>query len=169
MPMKSEDYILIEKKDYYGLWVKYRELIAKFYNKLAMHKIYAFDDFQDFYQSCYEVLVEAADKIKLEKVKKEDTWTFYIQLYHYLQNYTSRKVVKDYYNNINMLPYDSEILDESSYIDDNSSFEKTESLKQTIPHLSEHDKKLLTKYIESGGVRSQAREAVLKKIRELSK
>ena len=165
MSMKSEDYILIEKKDYYGLWVKYRELIAKFYNKLTIHKIYAFDDFQDFYQSCYEVLVEAANKIKLEKIKKEDTWTFYIQLYHYLQNYTTRKVIKEYYAE-NMASFDEAY--EGSYESDFSFLEKSEALKKILPKLNDHEKILLTNYIKSGCKPSQARKAVLDKIRKLN-
>lgn len=163
--MNSIDYIMIEKKDYYGLWKKYQDLIAKFYSKLAMHKIYAFEDFDDFSDACYEVLVEAANAIKLEKIKKKETWTFYIQFYHYLQNYTTRKVIKEYYNNVDNLSFDETF--EGSYEDDNSIFEKRETLKNVIPKLSEHDKILLTKYIESGGKRSQARDAVLNKIRSM--
>lgn len=163
------DFDLVKEKNYYEIWNKYKALFMKFYTKLSDNKVYAFENFSDFYNSCYEVVIEAVDSIKLDKIKKPDTWTIYIQLYHYLQNYTTRKVVKDYYDNLNMLPYNSEILDESSYIDDHSVFEKIESLKAVISHLSEHDKMLLNKYIESGGKRSSSREAVLNKIRSMCK
>lgn len=162
------DFELVKEKKYYEIWKKYRQLMMKFYIKLSENKIYAFEDFEDFASSCYEVVVQAVDSIKLEKIKKPDTWTFYIQLYHYLQNYSTRKIIPNYYKEMNQISYDAE-LSAGSYEDDNSMFEKLESFKQIIPHLSEHERKLLTNYIKSGGVRSQAREAVLKKIRELSK
>ena len=164
----TTDYELVKSKSYYEIWRKYQPLIMKFYVKLTDNKIYAFDGFQDFYQSCYEVVVQAVDSIKLEKISKPKTWTIYIQLYRYLQNYTTRKIVKEYYEEKDLMEYD-EALHGGSYEDDNSMFEKMESLKQVIPHLSDHEKIILRKYIESGGVRSKARDAVLNKIRELSK
>lgn len=161
------DYELIKSKNYYEIWSKYRQLMMKFYMRLSEHKIYAFEDFDDFASSCYEVVVQAVDSIKLEKIKKPDTWTIYIQLYRYLGNYTTRKVIPNYYKEMNQTSYDAE-LNAGSYEDDHSIFEKSESFNQIMQHLTEHEKILLKKYIESGGKRSQAREAVLNKIRELS-
>lgn len=165
--MMMTDYQLVEQKNYYEIWKKYRQLMMKFYMKLSDNKIYAFDDFDDFASSCYEVVVQAVDSIKLDRIKNKETWTIYIQLYHYIQNYTTRRVVPNYYKDNNELSYDDAI--NESYNDDNSMFEKMESLKQIVSHLSDHDKMLLTKYIESGGVRSQARNEVLNKIRRLTK
>lgn len=162
------DYTLVKEKNYFEIWKQYRQLMMKFYNKLSDNKIYAFDDFDDFASSCYEVVVQAVDSIKLDRIKNKETWTIYIQLHHYLQNYTTRRVVPNYYKDNNVVSYDTEF-QFGSYNDDNSIFEKMESLKQIISHLSEHDRKLLTKYIESGGVRSKARNEVLNKIRQLTK
>lgn len=162
------DYELVKSKSYYEIWKKYQPLIMKFYVKLTDNKIYAFDGFQDFYQSCYEYVVQAVDSIKLNKIKKPETWTIYIQLYHYIQNYTTRKVVKEYYADNQLISYDAE-LNAGSYTDDNSIFEKVESLKQVIPQLSDHERMLLKKYIESGGVRSKARDELLNKIRRMCK
>ena len=106
--------------------------------------------------------------LKLNKIKKPETWTIYIQLYHYIQNYTTRKVVKEYYADNQLISYDAE-LNAGSYTDDNSIFEKVESLKQVIPQLSDHERMLLKKYIESGGVRSKARDELLNKIRRMCK
>lgn len=161
----TTDLEMVQKKDYYGIWCRYEALFMSFYKKLLANKVYAFEDFSDFHRSCYEVVVSAVDSIKLERIKKPQTWTIYIQLYNYMRNYTSRKVIKEYYAE-NTLSFDETF--EGHYEDDHSIFEKAEALKQIIPKLSERERTLLTKYIESGGKRSQAREAVLKKIRKLS-
>ncbi len=96
---KSIDYKLIENKDYESLWKKYKPLCMKYFQKLPedIRKQVYDDYFEDFYVDCYEVLHNAAESLKLSKIKNPKTWTFYIQLAHYLQNFTTRDIVRDTY------------------------------------------------------------------------
>lgn len=96
MDMKT-DYELVKEKNYYELWVKYEGLMMIFFKKLPENiRDDMFEDFDEFKQSCFPHLVKAVDSIKLERVKDRETWTLYIQYYRYLQNYTSRQIVKKY-------------------------------------------------------------------------
>lgn len=95
---KMTDYELIEKKDYLALWEKYTPLIRKFYNKAHNSTYYYLfpNSFEDFKFDMYEVVVKAAEAIKLNKIKDKNKWCFYAQLYHYLQNATDRDTISKY-------------------------------------------------------------------------
>lgn len=92
------DYELIEKKDYLALWEKYIPLIMKFYNKAHNSTYYYLfpSSFEDFKFDMYEVVVKAAEAIKLNKIKDKNKWCFYAQLYHYLQNATGRDIINKF-------------------------------------------------------------------------
>ena len=97
--MMSVDYELIKNKDYEALWKKYRPLCMKYFQKLPEEiRKQVYDDyFDDFYVDCYEVLHDAAESLTLPKIKNPETWTFYIQFAHYLQNFTTRDIVRETY------------------------------------------------------------------------
>lgn len=97
--MMSVDYELIKNKDYEALWKKYRPLCMKYFQKLPedIRKQVYDDYFEDFYVDCYEVLHDAAESLTLSKIKNPETWTFYIQFAHYLQNFTTRDIVRETY------------------------------------------------------------------------
>lgn len=95
---KSTDFELVKKKDYYTLWKKYEALMMIYYKKLPEDvRNYVFEDFTDFKSSCYQVLINAVDALTLSKIKNSDTWTFWQQFSFYLQNYTTRNIVRDTY------------------------------------------------------------------------
>ena len=98
---KSIDYELIEKKDYYGLYEKYKPLINSFWSKIDEHcKRYYYDsDMREYYSFAYEKVVQAAQSVKLERIKDAENWTFYIQLYRYIWTYLGR-LQKCYYRDI---------------------------------------------------------------------
>lgn len=95
--MKSIDYKLIENKDYYGLYEKYKPLINSFWPKIDEHcKRYYYDnDMREYYSFAYENVVQAAQSVKLERIKNAETWTFYIQLYRYIWTHLGR--LQEYY------------------------------------------------------------------------
>lgn len=95
----SIDYELIKNKDYESLWKKYKPLCMKYFQKLPedIRKQVYDDYFEDFYVDCYEVLYNAAKSLTLSKIKNPETWTFYIQFAHYLQNFTTRDIVRETY------------------------------------------------------------------------
>ncbi len=95
----SIDYEFVKNKDYESLWKKYRPLCMKYFQKLPeeIRKQVYDDNFGDFYVDCYEVLHDAAESLKLSKIKNPETWTFYIQFAHYLQNFTTRDIVRETY------------------------------------------------------------------------
>lgn len=93
-----DDYELVKKKNYYLLWKKYEGLMMVYFKKLPEEvKNYMFEDFEDFKDSCYPIIVNAIDSIHLDKIKNKDTWTFWQQFSFYLQNYTTRQCVRDTY------------------------------------------------------------------------
>ena len=89
------DYELIRDKKYFELWERYSPLFLTFYNKVPKSvRNQLWQDFDEFRQDCYPVLVSAVDSEKLERVKNPETFKLYIQLYHYLMNFTSRTAQK---------------------------------------------------------------------------
>lgn len=91
------DYELVKNKDYIVLWKRYEGLMMSFFKKIPFGiKSELFEDFYDFKCACFEPLKKAVDSIKLERIKTPETWTLYIQFYRYLQNYTTRDVIKNF-------------------------------------------------------------------------
>lgn len=89
------DYELIRDKKYFELWEKYSPLFMSFYKKVSTSvRNQLWEDFEEFKQDCYPVLVAAVDSEKLERVKNPETFRLYIQLYHYLMNFTTRTAQK---------------------------------------------------------------------------
>lgn len=122
------DYELVKNKEYLKLWNQYKGLLNVFYYKCVdalTQSGFPFDDYedmQDFFYDCYPIVVNAVDSIKLEKIKKPETWTLYIQLYHYMQNFVNRDIIqpklKAFSNGFQLLDIDDEKNKVLSY-DDN--------------------------------------------------
>lgn len=92
---RMNDYELIKNKEYYKLFEKYDHLFMAFYKKVPSYVKYkVWDNLEEFKQDCYPVLVAAVDSEKLERVKDPETFGLYIQLYHYLMNFTTRTTGK---------------------------------------------------------------------------
>ena len=89
------DYELIRDKKYFELWERYSPLFMSFYKKVSTSvRNQLWEDFEEFKQDCYPILVAAVDSEKLERVKNPETFRLYIQLYHYLMNFTTRTAQK---------------------------------------------------------------------------
>lgn len=60
------DYELVKEKNYYELWERYSPLFLTFYNKVPLYvRNQLWQDFDEFKQDCYPVLVAAVDSEKL--------------------------------------------------------------------------------------------------------
>lgn len=92
----SEDFKLLLKKDYFGLWKKYQRLIGSFYRKFVLNFSYEYERFEDFSYDMYEIVVNAANALDIKKIKNPETWYFYIQLYFYLNNFINRDFLRQY-------------------------------------------------------------------------
>lgn len=95
----SEDYIAVRDNDASFLWNKWKGVARSFWDKLQsavteFNIDIEFDSYDDFNCSCYEIVVKAMRAVKLSKIKNPVKWTFYIQYWHYLSNYTQRDIVK---------------------------------------------------------------------------
>lgn len=89
------DFELIKNKKYYELWERYSPLFMTFYKRVPTSvRDQLWENFDEFRQDCFPVLVAAVDSERLERVKNPDTFKLYIQLYHYLLNFTSRTAQK---------------------------------------------------------------------------
>ena len=89
------DFELIKNKKYYELWERYSPLFMTFYKRVPTSvRDQLWENFDEFRQDCFPVLVAAVDSERLERVKNPDTFKLYIQLYHYLMNFTSRTAQK---------------------------------------------------------------------------
>lgn len=88
----------IINKNYLNLWNRYKPLQMKYWKKISEYIRYdLYDDgFQEFRQDCYIVLVNAANGVKVEKVKNPETYSFYAQYSQWLHNFTTRDIVRDY-------------------------------------------------------------------------
>ena len=94
------DLELCQKKDYYGIFERYKMLYYKVWDTLSPAlKFSVWSEEDDFFSFCYEKTVMAVNSIKPEKVKHKDTWTIYIQLYRYIKVYSQREIEKEYRNN----------------------------------------------------------------------
>ena len=94
----SADLQDILNKNYLNLWNRYRPLQMKYFKKISVyirHDLYH-DGFNEFCQDCYIVLVNAANGVKVEKVKNPETYSFYIQYSQWLHNFVTRNIIRDY-------------------------------------------------------------------------
>ena len=91
----------IMNKNYLNLWNRYKPLQMVYYKKISEHirrDLYEFG-FEEFCQDCYIVLVNAANGVKVEKVKNPETYSFYVQYSQWLHNFISRDIIRDYIHN----------------------------------------------------------------------
>ena len=87
--------------NYFSLWNRYKPLQMKYWKKISeyiRHDLYD-NGFDEFSQDCYIVLVNAANGVKVEKIKNPETYSFYVQYSQWLHNFTSRDIVRDYTHN----------------------------------------------------------------------
>ena len=88
-------------KNYLNLWNRYKPLQMVYYKKISehiRHDLYEFG-FEEFCQDCMVVLINAANGVKVEKVKNPETYSFYVQYSQWLHNFTSRDIVRKYIHN----------------------------------------------------------------------
>lgn len=107
-------------KNFLNLWKRYKPLQMKYFKKIPAnirHELYE-DGFNEFSQDCYIVLVKAADGVKIEKIKNPESYSFYIQFSQWLQNFTTRDIVRDYIHN-----YTVKYMDYTESSDGESDFE----------------------------------------------
>ena len=91
----------IMNKKYLKLWNRYKPLQMKYWKKISeyiRHDLYD-NGFDEFSQDCYLVLVNAANGVKIEKIKNPETYSFYVQYSQWLHNFTTRDIVRDYTHN----------------------------------------------------------------------
>ena len=88
------DYELIKEKDYYSLFKKFSPLMMKFYMRMLTVSNCGYEDFDEFADDFYPEMVKAVDAVKLERIKDPDKYGLYQQLAFYLQNFTTRKLLK---------------------------------------------------------------------------
>ena len=121
----ATDLQLCIDKNYYAIFVKYRNLYYKVWDSLSPSlKFIVWPEEADFFSFCYEKTVMAVNSIKPEKVKKPDTWTIYIQLYRYIKTYAKREIEKEYKQNVCSL---------DSFIEDHG-FDENAALKTEDQH-----------------------------------
>lgn len=88
-------------KNFLNLWNRYKPLQMVYYKKIPENirrDLYEFG-FEEFCQDAYIVLVNAANGVKVEKVKNPETYSFYVQYSQWLHNFTSRDIVRKYIHN----------------------------------------------------------------------
>ena len=88
-------------KNYLNLWNRYKPLQMVYYKKISDYirrDLYEFG-FDEFCQDAYIVLVNAANGVKVEKVKNPETYSFHVQYSQWLHNFTSRDIVRNYIHN----------------------------------------------------------------------
>lgn len=88
-------------KNYLILWNRYKPLQMKYWKKISeyiRHDLYD-NGFDEFCQDCYLVLVNAANGVKVEKIKNPETYSFYVQYSQWLHNFTTRDIVRNYTQN----------------------------------------------------------------------
>ena len=110
----------IIEKDFLSLWNRYKPLQMVYFKKIPeviRHDIYEFG-FEEFRQDCMIVLINAANGVKVEKVKNPETYSFYVQYSQWLQNFTTRDIVRDYTHN-----YSVRYMDYNESQDGESNFE----------------------------------------------
>jgi hypothetical protein len=99
-------------KNYFSLWNRYKPLQMKYWKKISeyiRHDLYD-NGFEEFRQDCYIVLVNAANGVKVEKIKNPETYSFYVQYSQWLQNFTTRDIVRNYTHTyaVKYMDYDGE-------------------------------------------------------------
>lgn len=88
-------------KNYLNLWNRYKPLQMVYYKKIPenIRRDLYDNGFDEFCQDAYIVLVNAANGVKVEKVKNPETYSFYVQYSQWLHNFTTRDIVRNYIHN----------------------------------------------------------------------
>ena len=118
-------------KNYLNLWTRYKPLQMVYYKKISEYirrDLYEFG-FEEFCQDAYIVLVNAANGVKVEKVKNPETYSFYVQYSQWLHNFTSRDIVGKYIHN-----YAVKYMDYNKGQDGESNFEWDSILETEESH-----------------------------------
>ena len=116
----SEDYIYVKNHDVLSVWNKYRPLAMVYYKKVSVyirHDLYD-NGFDEWMQDVYIVYNNAMNGVKLDKIKNPESYSLYIQLSQYLQNFTTRDIIRDYIHN-----YSIKYMDYNESQDGESEFE----------------------------------------------
>ena len=136
----------ITDKNYLNLWNRYKPLQMVYYKKISehiRHDLYEFG-FEEFSQDAYIVLVNAANGVKLDKVKNPETYSFYVQYSQWLHNFTSRDIVRKYIHNytVKYMDYneDNHTWDSLLGVDDNHS-----NLEILLEQLNDKDRGIAEK------------------------
>ena len=133
-------------KNYLNLWNRYKPLQMVYYKKISDYirrDLYEFG-FEEFSQDAYIVLVNAANGVKVEKVKNPETYSFYVQYSQWLHNFTSRDIVRNYIHNytVKYMDYeqDNHTWDSLLGVDDNHS-----NLEILLEQLNDKDRDIAEK------------------------
>lgn len=133
-------------KNYLNLWNRYKPLQMVYYKKISDYirrDLYEFG-FDEFCQDAYIVLVNAANGVKVEKVKNPETYSFYVQYSQWLHNFTSRDIVRKYIHNytVKYMDYeqDNHTWDSLLGVDDNHS-----NLEILLEQLNDKDRDIAEK------------------------
>ena len=133
-------------KNYLNLWNRYKPLQMVYYKKISDYirrDLYEFG-FDEFCQDAYIVLVNAANGVKVEKVKNPETYSFYVQYSQWLHNFTSRDIVRNYIHNytVKYMDYeqDNHTWDSFLGVDDNHS-----NLEILLQQLNDKDRDIAEK------------------------
>lgn len=97
----SEDYIYVKNHDVLAVWNKYRPLAMVYYKKISAYirrDLYEFG-FEEYMQDVYIIYDNAMSGVKIDKIKNPESYSLYIQLSQWLQNFTTRDIVRDYTHN----------------------------------------------------------------------
>ena len=136
----------IKDKNYLNLWNRYKPLQMVYYKKISDYirrDLYEFG-FDEFCQDAYIVLVNAANGVKVEKVKNPETYSFYVQYSQWLHNFTSRDIVRKYIHNytVKYMDYeqDNHTWDSLLGVDDNHS-----NLEILLEQLNDKDRDIAEK------------------------
>ena len=102
-------------KNYLNLWNRYKPLQMVYYKKIPenIRRDLYDNGFDEFCQDAYIVLVNAANGVKVEKVKNPETYSFYVQFSQWLHNFTTRDIVRNYIHNYTIKYMDYEQDDRS--------------------------------------------------------
>ena len=133
-------------KNYLNLWNRYKPLQMVYYKKISDYirrDLYEFG-FEEFCQDAYIVLVNAANGVKVEKVKNPETYSFYVQYSQWLHNFTSRDIVRKYIHSytVKYMDYeqDNHTWDSLLGVDDNHS-----NLEILLEQLNDKDRDIAEK------------------------